>query len=224
MSKPILSTVALLATLCASAAVQAQPAGSVIVRAGGTRIAPNVTSGNLSPPAFAGTTTDVKAASQVSGGITWMWTDHIAFDLPLAPGFKHELVGDGAISGVGKVGEVTVLPITVLAQYRFLEPQAPLRPYVGAGPTYAKFYDASSTAALSGLTGGTPANPTTLSVDSRWGFTAQLGMVWQFSPKWSLDVAILKSWLKTTTTLSTGQTMDTKLDPWIYTFGIGYRF
>ena len=224
MAKPILFSAALCATLFAVASVQAQPAGSVIVRGGGTRISPDVTSGNLSPPAFAGTTADVKSANQISGGVTWMWTDHIALDLPLSPGFKHELVGDGAIAGVGKIGDVKALPITLLAQYRFFEPQATLRPYVGAGPTYAKFYDATSTSALSGLTGGNAANPTTLSIDSRWGFTAQLGVVWQFSPKWSLEAAILKTWLKTTTTLSTGQTMDTKLDPWTYTFGIGYRF
>ncbi len=224
MAKPIFLSAAVCATLLAAASVQAQPAGSVIVRAGGTRISPDVTSGDLSPPAFAGTKSDVKPANQISGGVTWMWTDNIAFDLPIAPGFKHELVGDGAVAGVGKIGDVRVLPVTLLAQYRFFEPQATLRPYVGAGPTYAKFYDATSTMALSGLTGGSAANPTTLSVDSRWAFTAQLGMVWQFSPKWSLEAAILKSWLKTTTTLSTGQTMDTKLDPWIYTFGIGYRF
>jgi outer membrane protein len=224
MAKPFISAVALIATLGACGAVLAQPAGSVIVRAGATRIAPDVTSGSLSAPSFAGTTADVTAANQISGGVTWMWTDNIALDLPLAPGFEHDLVGDGAIAGVGKIGEVKALPITLLVQYRFFEPQATWRPYVGAGPTYARFYDATSTAALTGLTGGSPANPTTLSIDSRWAFTAQLGMVWQFSPKWSLDVAVLKSWLKTTTTLSTGQSMNTKLDPWIYTFGIGYRF
>jgi len=224
MTKLNISVAAFGAALLASTAAYAQPAGSLIVRAGATHIAPDVSSGALSPPSFAGTTADIKSATQVSGGVTWMWTDNIAFDLPIAPGFKHDIVGTGAIAGVGKIGEVKALPITLLAQYRFFEPEAAFRPYVGAGPTYAKFYDATSTAALSALTGGSPSNPTTLSVDSRWALTMQAGLVWQFSPKWSLDASILKSFLKTTTTLSTGQTMDSKLNPWIYSIGIGYRF
>ncbi|HOM13828.1 MAG TPA: OmpW family outer membrane protein, partial [Rubrivivax sp.] len=74
------------------------------------------------------------------------------------------------------------------------------------------------------LTGGLPSSPTTLSVDSRWGFTAQLGLAMEVAPRWYLDAAVLKTKLKTRTSLSTGQTLNIKLDPWTYTVGIGYRF
>ena len=153
-----------------------------------------------------------------------MLTDQIAIDLPLAAGFKHDIVGAGAIEGVGKIGEVRALPITLLLQYRFFEANASLRPYIGAGPTYAKFYKARSTAALSGLTGGTQANPTTLSVESKWAPTVQAGATYMINSKWFVDGAVLKTLLKTRTTLSTGQTLDTKLDPWSFTLGIGYKF
>lgn len=210
--------------LAAAGAAHAQSAGSIILRLGATQIAPDVKSGDLTPPSFIGTKADIKEDTQPTAGVTWMWTDNISFDLPLAAGFKHEIFGAGAIAGVGKIGEVRALPITLLAQYRFLAPDAPVRPYVGIGPTYAKFYKARSTAALTALTGGTPGNPTTLSMESKWALTAQLGVSVAIAPRWSLDAAVLKTALKTRATLSTGQTLDATVDPWSYTIGIGYRF
>jgi outer membrane protein len=212
------------ALLTLACGVWAQPAGSLIVRGGVTQIAPDVTSGDLTAPSIAGTKADIKSNTQPTGGITWMWTDHIALDLPLSAGFKHDIVGDGAIAGVGKIAEVRALPVTVFAQYRFFGAQADLRPYVGAGPTYAKFYKARSTAALTALTGGSPANPTTLTMASRWGLTVQGGLAWRLAPQWTLDGFVAKTALKSRATLSTGQTLDATVDPWSYSLGVGYRF
>lgn len=196
----------------------------LVGRLGLTQIRPDVTSGNLTTPSFAGTQADIEADTQPTAGLTWFWTDHIAFDLPLAAGFKHDIVGDGAIAGVGKIGEVKALPITLLAQYHFGAANAALRPYLGIGPTYAKFYKARSTAALTALTGGTPDNPTTLSMDSKLALTVQAGLGWRIDRQWGLDLAILKTPLKTRATLSTGQTLEAKVDPWTVSAGVTYRF
>ena len=132
---------ALAATLIATFAlpVHAQTAGTWSARVGVTHMAPDVTSGNLSAPSPAGTLTDVGDATQLGGGITYMATDHVAIDLPLALPFRHDLIGDGALKGAGKVGDVISLPLTLIAQYRFREAQATFRPYVGLGVTYAYF-------------------------------------------------------------------------------------
>lgn len=212
------------ASLLAACAVHAQPAGSITVRVGATEIAPDTRSGNLSAPSFAGTKASVGSDLQPTAGVTWMWSNNISLDLPLAAGFTHQITGDGAIAGVGKIGEVKALPATVLAQYRFFAPDAAVRPYLGIGPTYARFYDARSTAALSALTGGSPSKPTTLSVESKWTFTVQVGLSWRLTPQWSLDTAVMKTPLKTRTTLSTGQTLDATLDPTSVSVGVGYRF
>ena len=202
----------------------AQTAGSVMVRAGATQIKPNVTSGELSPPSLPNTTASVSSDTQLAGGITYMVTNNIAIDLPLSLPFKHEINGDGAIAGVGKIAEVKALPITLLGQYRFLEPDAKLRPYVGAGVTYAKFYKAQSTAALSALTGGTPANPTTIEVKSKFAATVQLGASFAIDKRWFVDAFVARTFLKTRATLSTGQTLDMKLDPNSYSLAVGYTF
>ncbi len=203
---------------------QAQSAGSILVRGGFTHISPDVKSGNLSAPSFMNTKVDVQTATQISGGITYMLTDHWAVDVPLALPFKHNIVGAGAISGVGKIGQVKALPVTIFAQYRFLEPQAKFRPYVGLGLTYASLYKERSTATLTGLTGGSIDNPTTLRSDSRFGLTPQIGISLALTDRMSLDLAYYKTFVKTRTTLSTGQKIDVKLNPDTIAVGVVYRF
>lgn len=225
MTPTQISRVLLLAGgLAVAGTAVAQSGGVFVGRLGITQIRPDVTSGNLTAPAFAGTQADIESNTQPTAGITWFWTDRIAIDLPLAAGFKHEIVGDGAIAGVGKIGEVKALPITLLAQYHFGPANAALRPYLGIGPTYAKFYKARSTATLTALTGGTPDDPTTLKMDSKLTVTLQAGLGWRFDRQWGLDLAILKTPLKTRATLSTGQTLDAKVDPWVISAGVTYRF
>jgi outer membrane protein len=202
----------------------AQTAGSVMIRAGATQIKPNVTSGELTAPSLPGTTASIRSDTQFAGGITYMVTNNVSIDLPLSLPFTHEIDGDGAINGVGKIGEVKALPITLLGQYRFLEPDAMLRPYVGAGVTYAKFYKAQSTAALSALTGGTPSNPTTLDIKSKFAATVQLGASFQIDKRWFVDANVTRTFLKTSATLSTGQTLDMKVDPNSYSLAVGYTF
>lgn len=201
----------------------AQSAGTWLGRVGATRIAPDVTSGSLSAPSLPGTKTDVDAATQLSGGITYMYTDHFAVDLPLALPFRHDLVGAGAIAGVGKIGDVKALPITLMAQYRFLEAKAPVRPYVAAGLTYAKFFGERGSGALTALTnpGGTS---TQLSIESRWGTTFQAGVTARINDNWFVDASLSKTYLKTRNTLSTGQTLDIKLDPVTVSVAVGMRF
>lgn len=223
MKKPLLLG-ALVATLASGSAL-AQSAGSIVVYGSGVQINPQVDSGDLTAPSLAGTKIDVKKASQVVAGVTYYWTDNISIDLPVALGpFKHDIVGAGAIDGVGKLGTVKALPITLLAQYRFGDANSSLRPFVGAGPTYGYFYGPKATATLSGITGGLPSKPTTLSMKSRLGATVELGAAYNLTRDWSASLSVTKTFIKTTGSLSTGQTIETTLDPVSLKIGIGYRF
>lgn len=214
------AAVALLACGLASA----QSAGTWSARVGVTHLAPDVNSGNLSAPSFPNTKVDAKSDTQLSGGITYMVTDNLALDVPLATPFKHDLVGDGAIAGVGKLGSTKAVPVTLMLQYRFNEAQATFRPYVALGVTYAHFYGEKTTATLNGLTGGTLANPTTAKLDDKFGALAQLGFVYNFNQRWFVDASYSKSFLKTKIHLSSGQSINVKLNPNVFAVGIGYRF
>lgn len=201
----------------------AQQAGDVMVRAGYGTIAPQVNSGNMSAPSISGTKSDVGSASNIIGGVTYMYTDNVSFDLPLALPFKHKLYGAGALAGTGELGEVQALPATVFAQYRFGEPSEQLRPYAGIGLTYAYFFNESGSGALTAITnpGG---SPTKLKVDSQWTYTAQVGASLKLDKQWFLDLFYSVTPLKTRTTLSTGQTQDITLDPIAYGLTLGYKF
>lgn len=224
MKQQLLRAGCALAVLAACGAAQAQSAGSWSVRVGATHIAPQTRSDDLTAPSFPGTKVDVGSASALTGGITYMLTDNWALDLPVGLPFKHTFYGDGAIAGVGKLGETKVVPATLFAQYRFGEANAAFRPYVGLGVTYSKFFKNRSTAALTAVTGGTPANPTTANIDNKFGLTPQVGFVWNFNDRMFLDVAYYKSLLKTTSHLSSGQSIGMRLNPDVVAVGIGWRF
>ena len=216
--------IAAAAALAACGLASAQSAGSWLARVGVTHLAPDVNSGNLSAPSFPNTKVDAKSNTQLGGGITYMLTDNLAVDVPLATPFKHDLSGDGAIAGVGKLGSTKAIPATLMMQYRFNEANAAFRPYVGLGVTYAYFYDEKTTATLNGLTGGTLANPTTAKVDNKFGALAQLGFVYNFNERWFVDASYSKSFLKTKIHLSSGQSINVKLDPNVFALAVGYRF
>ena len=212
-----------IALACASLA-QAQSAGTLMVRAGATQIKPNVSSGDLTPPSLAGTQASIASATQVSGGVTYMYTNNLSIDIPLALPFNHDLSGDGAILGTGKIASVKALPVTVLAQWRFMAPRDAFRPYVGVGLTYAAFFGARGTSTLTALTGGTPAKPTTLSIGSKFAPTVQLGAAFAVNQNWFVDGNYTYTPLTATNTLSTGQTLESRINPSSLSFTVGYMF
>lgn len=212
-----------LAVVCLSTA-QAQTAGSWLVRVGATNVTPKVSSGDLTAPTLPGTKVSVGGSTRLSGGITYMVDNNIAVDLPLALPFTSKLSGDGALDGVGKLGDTKVLPITLFGQWHFLESKDKFRPYVGLGLTYAKFYDTRATSTLSAVTGGSPSNPTTMSIQSKWAPTFQVGAKIALDERWFVDAHYAHTQLSNRTTLSTGQTIDVKLNPSIFALALGYRF
>ena len=213
-----------LAVLLSAAAAQAQTAGTWMLRGGVMNITPDVDSGNLSASSLPNTQIDSNGSTRPSGGITYMLDDHWALDVPIAVPFKHTLTGAGSIAGAGKIGETKALPITLLGQYRFGEANAQFRPFVGAGLTYAKFFKERSTATLTAITGGNASTPTTLSLESKLGLTLQVGGTLALNERWFVEGMVAKTFVKTTGTLSTGQTIKVTLDPLTLSLGVGYRF
>ena len=215
---------AVAAAITASAAVSAQTAGTWSAKVGVNKITPKVDSGDMSAPALPGTKADVGSDTEPVLVGTYMITDNVSAELDLGAPYKHDLVGAGAISGTGRLGTAKVLPPTILAQYRFLAPTATFRPYVGVGLTYAYFTDETGSGAMTALTNTGSSTPTTFKLDNSFGVTTQLGVTYAINEKWFADVAVTKTYLKTTAHFSTGQTQDIKLDPVAVSAGIGYHF
>jgi outer membrane protein len=211
------------ATLLAAGSAQAQSAGQAMVKVGWNWIMPKVESGDLSPPSLPGTKIDIKSANAPIITLAYMFTDNWSGEFLAGLAYKHDIVGAGAIEGVGKIGSVHQISPTLLGQYRFLAPDSPFRPYVGLGITYAVFYDTEGSAALTAMTNpGGP--PTTIGGDRSWGATGQLGMTFKINDQWFVDAAVLKTYISTTSSLSTGQSITAKLNPVATNISIGYRF
>jgi len=209
--------------LCGSTAALAQSAGTWMVKAGVNQIAPQVKSDDLSASSLPNSKIDVKSDTQAIFTLGYMLTDNVSLEFFAGLPYKHEVVGDGALSGVGKLGTIKQVSPTLFAQYRFLEANSAFRPFVGAGLTYAHFYGEEGSGALTALTNpGGP--PTSMSADSAFGPSFQLGASYRFDEHWFIDGSVIKTYLKTTTKLSTGQTIDTKLDPVSTNLSVGYRF
>ena len=204
-------------------AAQAQSTGTWLVKGGFNGIAPAVKSGDLSAPSLPGSKVDVSSANSLIVTATYMLTDNASVEFVGGLPYKHDIEGAGSLAGVGKLGSIKQISPTVLAQYRFMAPSATVRPYVGVGLTYAYFYGAEGSAALTALTNAGGA-PTRLSASSGFGLSPQVGVTVALHERWYLDASILKTFLKNSTTLSTGQKIDTTLNPLSTNVSIGYRF
>jgi outer membrane protein len=202
----------------------AQSQGAWLASVGVTSLNPSVSSGNLSSPSLANTQVGINSNSQLTGAVSYMLSDHWSLSAPIGMGFKHNITGAGAIAGTGVIGTTRALPVTGLVQYRLFDANDAFRPYVGAGLTYAKFFDSQGTGTLTGLTNPGSSVPTTLSIDSKFAATVQLGITYNLTDVTFLDVNLTKTGLTTNSYLSTGQSISMGLNPVTYSLGIGYKF
>ena len=193
------------------------------MRVGASHIAPMVKSGNLSASSFPGTTLDVGSASTLAGGLNYMLTDHWAVDLPLALPLQHAFDGGGAIDGVGKLVRTKALPVTLMAQYRFGEANAKIRPYGGRGLAYTKFFKNRFPAALTGVTGGSPANPTTAWIDNKWGCTAG-GFCLELQRALLCGRVLLQEFFEDYDAPVVGSVDQLQAKPYVFAVGISCRF
>lgn len=210
--------------ITANTAAHAQSAGVWSLKAGVNQITPKVKSDDMTAPALPSTKADVKSDLRAIIAASYMFTDNLSAEFHLGIPYEHKLEGAGSIKGVGKLGTVQSLPPTLFLQWRFMEPKAMFRPYIGLGLTYARFQKETGTGALTALTNTGSATPTTFEVDSKFGLTPQIGVTYAINDRWFADLAVTKTYLKTITHFSTGQKMDIRLDPVAVSFAIGYHF
>lgn len=214
---------ALAAAMAVASSASAQSAGQWTAMLGANKITPQVTSGDVSPPALPGTKGDVGPDTQPILMFTYSFTDNISTQFGLGTPYKHAIYGTGAIEGVGKIGSIEVLPPTVFIQYRLFQPTTMFRPYVGLGLTYAHFMKATGSGQFTAIT-NTGGEPSTFENDNKVTGTVQAGLTMNINERWFADVAVTKTKLKTTVHYSTGQTQEMRLDPVGVSLGIGYKF
>lgn len=160
--------------------------------------------------------------------ISYYVTKNIALELILAFGSKHEVdLTKSKLNGVSapalneNLGEVNVLPPTLLVQWHF-NPDQMIDPYVGAGINYTRFLDKN----LSHTVGGD------IEVDrNSWGPALQVGLDVNLKDGWLINADVKKLWIETDVSFSHGNGLFPKqkidsldIDPWVFGLGVGKRF
>jgi len=143
-------------------------------------------------------------------GLTYFLTDHVAVEA-IAGTTKHTVKAEGPATDV-TVHESWVLPPVVSLQYHFA-PQAKVSPYVGAGLNYMIFY------------GGKDKNGFDVDIDNGFGYALQAGVDVAVQGPWSANIDVKKVFFDTDASINGGALKSkVKLDPWVVSAGLGYKF
>ena len=222
--KSVVTMLGVAAALACASTASAQSKGQLTVKFGVNELTPKVESGDISAPALPGTKADVGKDTQPVLIFAYGLTDNISTELALGTPYKHKIFGAGAIAGTGELGTVEALPPTLFLQYRFFEPSATFRPFVGLGATYAYFMKERGSFKMTAVTNPGSTTPTTFSIDNKFTYTVQAGVAMNFNERWFADVTVNKARLRTNVSFSTGQTQAMKLDPVSVVVALGYKF
>ncbi len=206
---PIAAAIAAIFTVSAPALALDQ--GDWIARVGVSQVKPD-TDSDTAP--ISGGQVDVDDGTSLSINVGYMLTNNIAIDVLAAWPFKHDITGVGALAPAGKVAETKQLPPTVSLQYHF-QPKASIRPYVGAGINYTKFFSIKETASLGGAK---------LTLDDSWGLAAQAGVDFDINKKWFANVDVRYIQIETEANSTVTGTFDVQIDPWVVGLHIGTTF
>jgi outer membrane protein len=190
------------------------------VKAGYNQFFPQVKSGDIT--GVPGGKIDVGDGGAPFVSAAYMFSDNVSAELAFGVPPKLDIEGRGTIEQAGKIADAKVLSPILMFQYRFRRPDAVFRPYVGLGATFTKYNSVTTTPVLSMLTksGGV----TTATIDDAWGAVAQIGATYNVNKHWFVDGSIVPTRVKTTARLSTGQSVDVKVDPILVNLALGYRF
>ncbi len=145
---------------------------------------------------------------------TYFITDNIAVEL-IAATTKHDAVAVDTDLGDVDLGDVWLLPPTLLAQYHFLS-KGVVSPYFGAGVNYTVFYGVDE-----------PNDGIVYDVDykDRFGWALQVGVDVRIDDHWYLNADVKRLFLDTDVEINDGAVRaDVDMDPWLIGVGVGYKF
>jgi outer membrane protein len=234
MKKRLLA-VSVLAALATPMLAQAE-AGDWVVRVRAVNVSPNEDSSlgkdvnTLLGASVMSPGAELKVSDKVIPelDISYYFTKHIAAELILALGTRHNVSISGDAAGVvgdQGLGSVNLLPPTLTAQWHF-NPDQMIDPYVGAGVNYTAFLDRN----LRGRAGAINGDKIKVDSDS-WGWALQAGVDINLKDGWLLNADVKYVTIDTDVKLRGAVTGNVwrKIDsldinPWVIGFGVGKKF
>ena len=213
-----------------AAPAMAYEAGDWLVRGRIINVNPNDSSGTLSTSGLGnlgkGVTVDSDTVPELD--FTYMITKNWGTELILGYS-KHTVTGDRAVGttldtlpGSRDVINTKVLPPTLTLQYHFMT-DSNIRPYVGAGINYTKFFDARVPSNSSIYQPGAK-----VKLDSSWGLAAQAGVDVALNKDWFVNFDVkyidMRTKARFTGTKAGSAQISADINPFVWGIGIGRRF
>jgi outer membrane protein len=202
MGRSILAVAAFAAALVPLAAAQAQDTGTWLVRGRALYL-------DSANKGVDGLSVNNKTFPEVD--ISYFLSPNLALELVLTYPQKHDI----RLEGAGTIGSLKHLPPTLSLQYHF--PQAGFRPYMGAGINYTRFsnvkFDPAVVAAL---------DPS-IEKDS-FGMAVGVGVDVPFGGGWLFNVDLKKVQIRTDVKAGSTSLGAFKVDPMLFSVGVGKRF
>ena len=218
----------------------AYEAGDIIVRTGPIWTDPqDVASRNLqlNGTRLPGTEIDsIDRDFEIGFTGTYMLTPFFGLDLLASTPFNHEIRVEGLEAlGIREVGDTNQLPPTLAATFYPMgvwKPDSKFQPFAGVGINVTFFYDEDASNQLEqGLARVTGVNEKyNLDLDTSVGMALQFGFDYGLTDHLLLNATVWRIDIQTDAKLKGKQTptrIDAKgveLDPWVYMFGVGYKF
>lgn len=135
---------------------------------------------------------------------------------------QHHVTGTGSIAGADIAQHLLILPATVTLKYHL--DAGPIKPYIGAGPAVFFYFDEKPGATTTAL------GATKLTMDNKVGVALQAGVDIPVGDK-GLGVTFdaKRYFMKATTHFYTAAGVEAlstthKLDPWVVSGGVYFRF
>ena len=203
-------TILVSALALAATPALAQSTGTWTIGIGAHNVAPKSNNGTLTATPLGNLRMDVGNNVRPTITAEYFLKDNLGVEVLAALPFQHDI----AVTGVGKVGSTKHLPPTVSLQYHF--GQGKLRPFVGAGVNYTRFFSTRTEGPIAG---------TSLSLSDSWGLAGHVGIDFKLGEKAALRVDYRTIDIDTKVKLN-GANLGTRntvnIDPSVY--GVAYVF
>lgn len=203
-------TILVSALALAATPALAQSTGTWTIGIGAHNVAPKSNNGTLTATPLGNLRMDVGNNLRPTITAEYFLKDNLGVEVLAALPFQHDI----DVAGVGKVGSTKHLPPTVSLQYHF--GQGKLRPFVGAGVNYTRFFSTRTEGPIAG---------TSLSLSDSWGLAGHVGIDFKLGEKAALRVDYRTIDIDTKVKLN-GANLGTRntvnIDPSVY--GVAYVF
>ncbi|VCU72618.1 Outer membrane protein W precursor [Pigmentiphaga humi] len=202
------------ALACVLAAVPAvgafaHEAGDWLVKGGVSAVLPKSGNGSVLGGAAS---LDVGNSTRPSISATYMATRNVGVELLAAVPFRHTISASGAVAG--DIASTRQLPPTLSVQWYFM-PDAAVQPYVGVGLNYTRFFDTRTQGALAG---------NRLDLGDSWGVALQAGVDVKLGERWFVNASLRYIDISSKVRLNGTEIGKARIDPWVPTIAVGYRF